>query len=801
MKNDSLSFALVAFAHVALNSPLLLAQLDEIHTLDSMVIEGIDALETVVPSQQLFSSAFGSYLEILDTPRNVTIVSREQLTDISIQDVRDFSKLTASSYTPSNFGAPANPSIRSQTADVFVNGLRRGLTSNGNGLPINFNAVESVSIVKGPPTVIYGASQYVGGYVDLITKRPYFDHFRGVFTATVGMFDQYRWTLDLGGPIDQNKAYRFSYSGEVSGSYYEFGKKNTQALYGAITWNKSEDWIFQFNMEYFQADYTENLGWNRPTQDLIDNGNYITNAGTDEEYEAYVAGLQGSGNHVPIGETVKLSRRKRLLAPGDDSFGRQFATQAISTYRVNEDFRIINNSSFNYINRDTFSSYHYSEVLKDNWSIDNRTELHHSFEFSGIEVISNSGLHLRHQRVEAYNTYYVEPANAFDLTRDPETRRIPDSAIFWAEKVPGEAARGVLKHRYTNATNGDSGLSHAFQAGLFTQGIFCFHEKFSMLAGLRLDVIYADYENPLSDQFDANHELGPWSDSTTHGLPNWNISPIFKITEDISWYLTYNYSQSTGVGTGGGFVASSVDVDGDSSPERQAFNSTYFHRENELYESGMKFSLDGNRIFITSAVFHQSYVRPSLGGVGLKTIVDGFEFETTYQPNRNFYLNFAYSMTHAEEVPDFVASSGPFDVIAKNGIVTTPSNVVFPGEKVKKQATPVHLINVLARYKWNNGFGFSANALITGPYPLSYETLAFETVPTFTPIQMQTVVVPWQFSADLNLFYDNDNFGVRLTFLNLTDEKNFSPAHPVYSNDSVIADLPFRAECSIAYKF
>jgi outer membrane receptor for monomeric catechols len=106
-----------------------------------------------------------------------------------------------SSFTTTNFGAPSNPSIRGQIADVFINGMREGLTSNGNGMPIDFNAFDSVDILKGPPGVVYGASNYVGGYFNFITKQPFFDRFQGSMSATFGSYDQYRWNIDIGGPI------------------------------------------------------------------------------------------------------------------------------------------------------------------------------------------------------------------------------------------------------------------------------------------------------------------------------------------------------------------------------------------------------------------------------------------------------------------------------------------------------------------------------------------------------------------------------------------------------------------------
>jgi outer membrane receptor for ferric coprogen and ferric-rhodotorulic acid len=154
--------------------------------------------EAIVPTVRPISGVYGLDLNVMEIPRNVTIISRAQLDDISVLDVRDFTKLTTSSFTTTNFGAPSNPSIRGQIADVFINGMREGLTSNGNGMPIDFNAFDSVDILKGPPGVVYGASNYVGGYFNFITEQPFFDRLQGSMSATFGSYDQYRWNIDLG---------------------------------------------------------------------------------------------------------------------------------------------------------------------------------------------------------------------------------------------------------------------------------------------------------------------------------------------------------------------------------------------------------------------------------------------------------------------------------------------------------------------------------------------------------------------------------------------------------------------------
>ena len=96
------------------------------YDLAELSIDEIPIEENIMPTSRPFNSVYGTNRSILDTPRNVTIISREQLDAIAIKDVRDFSKLTSSSYTKTNFGSPSTPNLRGQEADLFTNGMRRG---------------------------------------------------------------------------------------------------------------------------------------------------------------------------------------------------------------------------------------------------------------------------------------------------------------------------------------------------------------------------------------------------------------------------------------------------------------------------------------------------------------------------------------------------------------------------------------------------------------------------------------------------------------------------------------------------
>ena len=141
---------------------------DDVIVLEEMQAEDVPIEESILATSRPINSVYGTDRSILDTPRNVNIVSREQLDAISIKDVRDFSKLTSSSYTKTNFGAPTTPNLRGQIADLFINGMRRGMSANGNGVPINFNSVESVNIVKGPAGAVYGTGRH---FIDLAICR------------------------------------------------------------------------------------------------------------------------------------------------------------------------------------------------------------------------------------------------------------------------------------------------------------------------------------------------------------------------------------------------------------------------------------------------------------------------------------------------------------------------------------------------------------------------------------------------------------------------------------------------------
>ncbi|MEO0055168.1 MAG: hypothetical protein RLZZ50_1115, partial [Verrucomicrobiota bacterium] len=385
---------------------------EEVVTLDKLEVSDVPIEKNILPTSRPFSSVYGTDQNITEIPRNVTIISREQLNTIGVKDVRDFSKLTSSSYTKTNFGAPANPDLRGAPADVFQNGVRERTTSNGNGFPIDFNAVESINIVKGAGTAVQGTSQYVGGFVDLVTKRPTFDSQKTILSGTIGSDDVYRWNADYNAPVNDKLAVRVSYSGEDSKGFFESEYRKSQSVYGAVTYKPSDSYELFANASFSYMEYTENWGINRPTQELIDDHLYRTGVNNNGGSTPTAADPQNAanvnapfpGNTVAWGPLVKLDRDIRTLKPGDNSLGKNAKLQAIQTFTSTPDRKLVNNNIFTFTQRETLSSYYYSEVVDPSITLQSRWEYQMKFSEANL----NAGLDSRYINVKAYSDYGFE---------------------------------------------------------------------------------------------------------------------------------------------------------------------------------------------------------------------------------------------------------------------------------------------------------------------------------------------------------------------------------------------------------
>ncbi|MGB0414830.1 MAG: TonB-dependent receptor [Coraliomargarita sp.] len=806
----------------AASLPLVLWASDETHSEDDLVYELEEYVVTsehspdysVLPNDHLFSSVYGNEMGILDTPRNITIISKTQLEAISLKDPRDFTKLTTSSYTGSNFGAPTTPSIRGQIADTLINGMRKGMSINGNGMPLNMNSVESVNILKGPPSIMIGATQYVGGYVDLITKRPTWTN-EGQASISADTEGLRKANIDQNFVLSDTVAARFSITGENTDDYYwDDFKRKTFAFYGAVDWQPNERYKLELMSEYFYADYTENWGINRPTQDLIDHNRYVTGT-TPVPPGGFLDTVETTG-------IVKIDREARLHGAGDDSEGDYASFQAIQTFTPDSDLKILNNSLFQYRDRDTYSSYQYSEVLSDNWRFENRTEVQTSQEFLGFLHNLNVGAAFSYQDVWAVNDFYHEPANAWDLVNDSYSDiGVIDDVVFGFNAFPiyGEKARGQLSWRpgspsatYANADvyavgNGDSNDSQTTTVGIFMQDQVDLDQHWSLLLGGRLDYVYAESADPMfNDMIRYLRTQDPGVDLTglkrhedSHGdfVPNANLGLVYKVTPVQRLYFNYNYSESIPIGAGGGVpLEFSFDP---SSPENGKLNEDAFDIQSELFELGYKSSWLDNTVFFTANIFYQTRTEQVSEGDDQEIEAQGFESEFHYQPTEKFYIVAGYSYIDSITKNGLSATRTPIDEVPSvGGSYTINDFVSFSNYDADTPGVPDHIINGLVAYQFTQNLTVTLGLVITSEIDLAFNVPGDK---TSTGDPLRSAEIPWQYSVDLGFRYTLDRWEAALYVLNATDEENWGAVNGLYGNDSVYAELPRRFEFTLTAKW
>ncbi|MGH8866299.1 MAG: TonB-dependent receptor plug domain-containing protein, partial [Burkholderiales bacterium] len=310
--------------------------------LPTMVVEGKapKGEGPLLPSELQVEGHFGDGRAVAETPRAVTSISSDLIERAAVVELYDLQRLVPNSYGANTFGVASLPSFRGQLAEIFQDGLRRQGGNNGLGLPLSLNSFGQIDAIKGPPPVVLGSTQRVGGFVNLIPKRPDLDGAAGSLSVGGGTWDRYRQQLDYSTPIDAGRsAVRLSVENRNEDSFYDFTRYDSQSLFAAYRLKPAAGSVLDVNFEYFNVDFTDNAGWNRATQDLIDNGIYITGQGVQPNGST----VPGPNAVVSPTGTVRLPRSRVLTDPAD----RNNSETMIANLRYETDIR----PGFKLINR------------------------------------------------------------------------------------------------------------------------------------------------------------------------------------------------------------------------------------------------------------------------------------------------------------------------------------------------------------------------------------------------------------------------------------------------------------------
>jgi iron complex outermembrane receptor protein len=204
------------------------------------------------------STATGTDTPIEDTPLSIQVVPQQVLEDRNVTELGDALETVAGVVSASGRGTSSNG------PDFLIRGFdgqqfRDGITYFSLA-PLSASDIESVEVLKGPASVLFGQGN-PGGIINLVSKKPLNEPFYEV-SFTAGNFNTYRSNLDFSAPLNDAKTvkYRLNISYENYESFRDFVNGERFLVSPILTWDISPNTSIDFYGQYVRDRETTDEG-------------------------------------------------------------------------------------------------------------------------------------------------------------------------------------------------------------------------------------------------------------------------------------------------------------------------------------------------------------------------------------------------------------------------------------------------------------------------------------------------------------------------------------------------------------
>ncbi len=556
----------------------------------------------VVPTEPT-PSLFGLNKTLEDTPRSISTADSETLVRYAVKTVNDLVTVSPGTYTGSYFGIPGSVFIRGDIGDNFFRGFRRVENRGNYSTPVA--ATDHIEIVKGPPSPAYGGGR-IGGFMNFVPKTArsgsakWLEKPIGKIVTTYGSYDEKRASAELGSPfqIGQRRSglYAF-YEHEDSHSFYKGVANRYQLAQIAFDTELSKKVRFEYGGQFFRNNGTQNIGWNRVTQDLVDhqiymsgsplvnlskNGydirpndlapNTLTTFAFQKNMSAPFLGDPATASLYALDpKTVKnvvLPLDRIMIDAGDFTRTKTYTGFADVVYEIKPGFSLMNQTFYDRMSHQKFSSYGFGADYRP-WTVENKTSLSTEFKVkSFLTVRSVFGGGYRRMQVNA-----GEERNWYQAVdrRDLSVGATPN------DRFAGPFNSGIPFQYYQKGNIGDTGL--------FGVTDFLMGKRLTATLGLRYD----RYSPSFTGRFNGE---GLHSANAAKGAATYNASLAYKTDYHFQPYFTAATSRFLDLGQG-----NEIDVN-------QVSDGTFIQKSS-LYEAGVKTSALPGRIYGSFAFFRQ----------------------------------------------------------------------------------------------------------------------------------------------------------------------------------------------------
>lgn len=197
-----------------------------------------------------------SDVPLVEIPQSITVINRDQIDLLEWNSVQEATRYTAG-VVGENFG----PDIRYDWLTVrgfnplqFIDGLQAPIGSVSN-VGTDLYGSESIEILKGPSSVLYGQSP-PGGIINMTSRRPQRE-FAGELGAQLGSFSHKQINGDYTGPINDVVSFRVTGLYRDNDTQTDFVNGKRTYLAPALTFDFTDQ--FQLTLlGYYQEDDIDN---------------------------------------------------------------------------------------------------------------------------------------------------------------------------------------------------------------------------------------------------------------------------------------------------------------------------------------------------------------------------------------------------------------------------------------------------------------------------------------------------------------------------------------------------------------
>ncbi len=761
---------------------------DDVVELEKYVAE--DEVEdnlNMMPTEPV-KSVFGFDKTILETPRSVTSISSEMLQRYDITDIDDLVALTPGSFTQSFFGVAGSLEVRGTPGETYFRGVRR--IDNPGNYPTPIGATDRIDIVRGPASPIYGPSK-IGGYLNFIPKSAraesgqYLEKPVGEMSFTGGQYGKRILRGEVGGPttwVGKQVGYYLYAEIENSDSYYNNTQTDQTILQSSFNVELSDQSRIEFGGMYHEYDGNQVAGWNRVTQDLIDNGTYITGspAGLDANGDGSIApnevpstlgafNPQTQSDIDPINALVnpgiaKLDGNNVLVAPDDTLQDDVLTLYFDYFYDLNNGAKITNKMFYESLENLNENAYGFSQFA-DTWAVEDQLifafSADHADWFHADYQLSPS---IRYTSFEHGGDFFFEYFDRRDLTG-------PSTAID--RRLLATRSDGVFYSNHNTGSYTDYGLS------LLTDMTFA--RKLHVLLGGRYDILDMNSHN----RNDSLNNTNLKASDTVDGL-SWTASLSYDLPYGLKPYVTASEQKTVIAGQGG-------ELDPTDIRDGNAFGGS------DLREVGVKGSFWDGRLYTSLAWFNQERTdRNAQNTVTNNTTEsEGIEFE--FRLLATDRLTFTGAYTNLEVINKTAEENGSqFSFLGVEDLPNIDPTSFFGGavlgfvsnDNFQRAGIPENIYSLYATYDFGGPLeGFNG---MLGATRVSSVYSGFS----------NSVKLPAYTLVNAGLGYKGKHWSASARVKNVLNEKYFRSNFPdLFGSVIVLPELPRTYEFTLAYKF